>query len=125
MATRLSLRVDFDTGGRLGPGKIALLEAIQDSGSISAAGRSFGMAYSRAWQLVDEMNRMFERPVIDAQGGGRNGGGARLTDFGAELVALYRTAEGKVRRSAAKELGALEAALARPAAKGKRSGKAS
>lgn len=114
MAPRLSLRVDFDNGERLGPGKVALLEAIQETGSISAAGRSFGMAYSRAWQLVDTMNRMFAEPVIDAQGGGRHGGGATLTAFGERLVELYRSAEAKVSKGAAKELQALEAALAKP-----------
>jgi molybdate transport system regulatory protein len=114
MAPRLSLRIDFDNGERLGPGKIALLEAIQETGSISGAGRSFGMAYSRAWQLVDTMNHMFEEPVIDAQGGGRHGGGALLTPFGLRLVTLYRSAEAKVGKSAAKELQALEAALAKP-----------
>ncbi|HKY93715.1 MAG TPA: LysR family transcriptional regulator [Kiloniellales bacterium] len=120
MTPRLSLRVDFDNGDRLGPGKIALLEAIKKTGSISAAGRSFGMAYSRAWQLVDAMNRMFAEPVIDAQGGGRHGGGALLTPFGERLVRLYRSAEAKVGKSAAKELQALEAALAKPGGKARK-----
>src|SRR3546814_7352316 len=56
----LSLRVDIDPHGRIGPGKIKLLEQIGALGSISAAGRSMSMSYKRAWALVDELNRSEE-----------------------------------------------------------------
>ncbi|MFN8722426.1 MAG: winged helix-turn-helix domain-containing protein, partial [Rhodospirillales bacterium] len=64
MSPRLSLRIDFPDGVRLGPGKVALLEAIGRTRSISAAGRSLGMSYRRAWLLVDAVNRAFEEPVV-------------------------------------------------------------
>ena len=54
----LSVRIDLDTEGRIGPGKIQLLENIQACGSISAAGRAMDMSYKRAWDLVDEINRI-------------------------------------------------------------------
>jgi molybdate transport system regulatory protein len=111
MSTRVTLRMDFDTGQRLGPGKVALLEAIRKTGSISAAGREFGMAYRRAWLLTDEMNRMFAQPLVATRGGGRNGGGAVLTELGEEVVALYRDAESKVRRSTSKEVVRIERVL--------------
>ena len=75
----LSIRIDFDDEGRLGPGKVALLERIASEGSISAAGRSMNMSYKRAWELVSEINRTFEEPLVTAQTGGRAGGGAVLT----------------------------------------------
>lgn len=112
MATRLTLRLDFDTGSRLGPGKIALLEAIDRTGSIAAAGREFGMSYRRAWLLTDEVNRTFDRPVVEARGGGRNGGGAALTNRGREIVALYRSAEEAARKSTERELKRLARVLA-------------
>jgi len=104
MSTRLTLRIDFDTERRLGPGKIALLEAIGRHGSIAAAGREFGMAYRRAWLLTSELNGMFAKPLIEARGGGRNGGGAELTNLGQTVVDLYRNAERKVRRSTLREI---------------------
>ena len=55
--THLSIRIDLASGDRIGPGKIALLEAIRSTGSISAAARSIGMSYRRAWLLVEEINR--------------------------------------------------------------------
>ena len=53
----LSVRIDLDAEGRIGPGKIQLLENIHACGSISAAGRAMDMSYKRAWDLVDEINR--------------------------------------------------------------------
>lgn len=114
MSTRLTLRLDFDDGRRLGHGKIALLEAIQRTGSIAAAGREFGMAYRRAWLLTDELNHMFARPLIETRGGGKNGGGARLTDLGAEVVTLYRAAEAKALTVASDEIARMEVALSTP-----------
>ena len=61
IALRLFLKIDAET--RVGHGKIALLEKIQETGSISAAGRSLDMTYRRAWELVDHMNKAFGRPL--------------------------------------------------------------
>jgi molybdate transport system regulatory protein len=74
----------------MGPGKADLLEAIHATGSISAAGRSLGMSYRRAWLLVDEMNRAFATPLVEAHLGGAGGGGARVTDLGHEALRRYR-----------------------------------
>jgi molybdate transport system regulatory protein len=112
MPARLTLRLDFDDGRRLGHGKIALLEAIRRTGSISAAGREFGMAYRRAWLLTDELNHMFFAPLIEARGGGKNGGGAVLTALGEQVVTLYRTAEAKAIAGATEEIARLERAFA-------------
>ncbi|MBS9721282.1 LysR family transcriptional regulator [Tianweitania sp. BSSL-BM11] len=89
----LSLRIKLDPAGHIGSGKIDLLERIAASGSISAAAREMGMSYKRAWDLVEEMKRMFGRPVVETQSGGRQGGGARLTPMGDMLVSRYRAAE--------------------------------
>ena len=79
MPTRLTVRLDFDEERRLGVGKIALLEAIEKTGSISAAGRLHAMSYRRAWLLVGELNQLFATPLVAAHNGGAKGGGAALT----------------------------------------------
>lgn len=89
----LSLRIDLDPEGRIGPGKIELLEQIAAFGSISAAARRMDMSYKRAWDLVEEMNRIFGKPVIAARTGGREGGGARLTAVGQAIVSRFRAIE--------------------------------
>lgn len=74
----------------MGPGKADLLEAIARCGSISAAGRQLGMSYRRAWLLVDTMNRCWKEPLVATMPGGTAGAGARLTEFGATMLAHYR-----------------------------------
>ena len=109
---RVVIRLDLSPKGRIGPGKIALLEQIGANGSISAAGRALGMSYRRAWILVEELNRMFRQPVVMAQPGGSGGGGATLTPLGSRLVDSYRAIEMEAQLQAAGRLAALEAALA-------------
>ncbi len=89
----LSLRIDFAEGRRLGPGKVLLLEAVDEHGSISAAGRAIGMSYKRAWDLIDEMNQIFVEPVVESKSGGKQGGGAVLTALGHRIVTTYRKME--------------------------------
>src|SRR6202789_689414 len=112
MGTRLTIRLDFELGRRLGAGKVALLESIEKTGSISAAGRSHQMSYRRAWLLVDELNQLFTEPVVSAHHGGVKGGGAALTDQGRRIVALYRNAEAKMQVAAQGEIDELERDLA-------------
>ncbi|HEY1864866.1 MAG TPA: transcriptional regulator [Roseiarcus sp.] len=111
MPTRLTIRLDFSAGRRLGAGKVALLEAIEKTGSISAAGRAHQMSYRRAWLLVDELNQLFATPVVAAHHGGAKGGGASLTDRGRRVIALYRDAEAKMRAAAEDEIDELERGL--------------
>jgi molybdate transport system regulatory protein len=114
-SVRFSYRIDFSPGGRLGPGKVQLLEAIGETGSISAAGRAMAMSYRRAWLLVDDLNRIFRQPLVEAQPGGAKGGGAHLTPFGREVLTLYRGIEAKALAEGAREIEALRDMIAMPA----------
>ncbi len=73
----------------MGPGKADLLAAIAETGSISAAARAMRMSYRRAWLLVQTINACFDPPLVEAEKGGRTGGGARLTAAGAQVLARY------------------------------------
>ena len=109
----LSVRIDLDSERRIGPGKIQLLENIHKNGSISAAGRAMDMSYKRAWDLVDEINRICRQAAVERQTGGKNGGGAVLTPFGRSLVARYRKIERTATTAARKELQALRSDIGR------------
>jgi len=86
----------------IGPGKADLLEHIDAAGSISAAARAMGMSYSRAWALVDVMNRAFKQPLVESATGGARGGGATLTGHGREVLALYRAMQATLDAAAAR-----------------------
>lgn len=100
-------RVDLAHDCSLGPGKIGLLEGIERSGSLSAAARSMGMSYRRAWLLLHSTNEAFQEPVVELAVGGRDGGGARLTAFGRRLVADFRDFERAVDDLAAERFAGL------------------
>jgi molybdate transport system regulatory protein len=105
--TQLSIRIDLASGGRIGPGKVALLEAIQSTGSISGAARSIGMSYRRAWLLVEDINRSLREPAVTAEIGGVHGGGAVVTPVGERVVELYRTIESQARAATGGEFRAI------------------
>lgn len=115
--TTLKLRILFGST-MLGPGKAQLLELIRDTGSISAAGRQMDMSYKRAWMLVEEMNTAYRAPLVSRSRGGPGGGGAQLTETGAEVLRLYHRALDSATKAAAPELAALTALLATKAEAG-------
>jgi molybdate transport system regulatory protein len=95
-------RVDFSKDESIGPGKIALLERIAASGSLSQAARDLDMSYRRAWQLLESTNKSFLDKVALTAKGGRGGGGATLTSFGHELISSYRAFEKELQVRAAR-----------------------
>lgn len=115
--TQLKLRILFD-GAMLGPGKADLLGRIARTGSIAAAGREMDMSYKRAWSLVEEMNAAFSQPLVQSARGGPGGGGARLTETGEQVLALYRDVLLRAEAAAAAPLATLEALLAPRQARG-------
>lgn len=96
----MSFRVDFSPECAVGPGKIALLEHIGTTGSLSEAARRLKMSYRRAWLLLEDLNTSFQQPVAEMSVGGRGGGGASLTAFGKDLVDAYRNFEAHIRKRA-------------------------
>jgi molybdate transport system regulatory protein len=103
--TAVRFRVHFGGGTTVGPGKIELLEQIELTGSLSKAARAMDMSYRRGWLLLDSMNTSYAEPVAVTAKGGRGGGGATLTAFGRELVAVYRGLDALFQKRAALAFG--------------------
>jgi molybdate transport system regulatory protein len=109
-------RVDLAPRCSLGPGKIALLEAIDAEGSLTRAAASLGMSYRYGWLLLDDMKQAFTEPVTRATVGGVHGGGVELTGFGREVVRRYHLALRRMDVVARSAFGPLvKKAAARPA----------
>ena len=95
---RFRLRVRVGDVVAIGPGKIDLLEAIAETRSITAAAKSIGMSYRRAWILVDQINACLRQPAVASAKGGEHGGGSQLTPAGEALVDRYRRIEARAAR---------------------------
>jgi molybdate transport system regulatory protein len=111
----LTLRVLSADSPAMGPGRAQLLALIDSTGSISAAAREMGMSYRRAWQLVEAINASFNRPVVITAVGGKSGGGAAVTAYGREIVALYRGMEEKASAAITSDLKQFSQWLRKPA----------
>lgn len=112
-ALRPQLRISFKKSIAMGPGKADLLDAIDRTGSISAAAREMDMSYRRAWLLVETMNTSFSRLVVETATGGVHGGGARVTSFGRDIVRRYRDMERRAAEAVADDLNQFSALLRR------------
>lgn len=112
--TVIKIRIDFDGERYIGHGRVQLLELIGQHGSIAKAAKAMDMSYKRAWYLMDEFNSMFADPLIERQHGGKGGGAAKLTPFGAELIRQYRDMELKALSVFAKPLASIEKHLTEP-----------
>jgi molybdate transport system regulatory protein len=81
--------LDGKDGTFLGHGRVVLMERIRELGSITKAAKSMGMSYRHAWRLVDSMNRQSPRPFVVTATGGKNGGGAVVTEDGERAIRLF------------------------------------
>jgi molybdate transport system regulatory protein len=99
-----TFRIEMAPGKRLGPGKVRLLELVAETGSISAAARAMAMSYRRAWLLIEESNALFAAPLVESFAGGTGGGGARLTELGAKVIAAYKELEEQATNLVARRL---------------------
>ncbi len=97
----IKIRLRQGDGYAMGPGKADLLEAIQETKSIAAAGRKLGLSYSKSRHLLDELNRDFESPLVIATKGGSSGGGSQLTEQGQQILVQFRSMEARAREAIA------------------------
>lgn len=105
------LRIGDGKSWAIGPGKVALLEAIESTGSISAAARKLDMSYKRAWDLVAEMNASLSKPAVTTAPGGRSGGGTTVTPVGRQITETYRDIERSAASTASVQIQALKRLL--------------
>ena len=73
--------------------RIKLLEKIEEHGSISQASKAAGMSYKGAWDAVNSMNNLADKPLTVNVTGGRSGGGTFLTEEGRSLIQMFRMVE--------------------------------
>lgn len=107
MTATAALVLSSGGAGQVGARRIALLEAIAGHGSIAAAAKAEGLSYKGAWDAVQALNNLFDRPLVTGHAGGRRGGAATVTAEGRSVIAAFRLVQGELTHA----LGVLETRL--------------
>ena len=87
----------------MGPGRVELLEKIQATGSINQAAKLMNMSYKKAWELVNSMNSQTLKPIVITRTGGKEGGGAVISEEAQFLIQLFKEAQVRFDAYLAKE----------------------
>jgi molybdate transport system regulatory protein len=74
----------------LGGDRISLLEKIDECGSITKAAKEVGISYKTAWETVNIMNNLADKPLVERITGGKGGGGTSLTSEGKDVIRQFR-----------------------------------
>ena len=93
MGYKIKSKIWIESNGQilLGEGRVSLLKAIDETGSLNKAAKLLKMSYKKAWSLVDMMNKRSEYPITSATVGGKGGGGVQLTSYGKTLIDTFET----------------------------------
>lgn len=105
----LSIRLRLGGTARIGPGKVALLEAIARTGELRQAAEAMGMSARRAWLLIDSLNQAFDPPLVDSIE--PDGTRMQLSPLGVALIEAYRAVEQSTADAVAQRFGRIEARL--------------
>ena len=91
MSYKIKSRIWIESEGHvlLGEGRVHLLKAIQETGSLSKAAKTLNLSYKKAWNLIDSVNKSAKKPVTINSIGGKGGGGAEITDYGKSLINVF------------------------------------
>lgn len=82
--------IQTESGPFLGYGRVELLEKIDEFGSLRKAAAEMKISYRQAWDFIDQMNKRWDKPLVEMGRGGKGGGGAVLTQEGHQAIKLFR-----------------------------------
>ena len=98
LRVRSALTLETHAGALAGKRWMGLLAHIGGTHSIAGAAKAVGLSYKAAWDAIEAMNNLSDRPLVRRFKGGRGGGGTRLTARGRQLVGTYRAVEAENNR---------------------------
>ncbi|WP_299682213.1 winged helix-turn-helix domain-containing protein [uncultured Tenacibaculum sp.] len=81
--------IEVDDRVFLGEGRIQLLKAIDEVGSLSKAAKALQLSYKKAWHLLNSMNTSGKQHITTNSIGGKGGGGTQLTEYGRDLIKIF------------------------------------
>ena len=90
LKVRSRIWLENQKGTFFGEGRMNLLQAVEEFGSINKAAKSMNMSYQKAWKLIDSMNKSSDKPLVVKASGGKDGGGTLVTDEGKKAISLFK-----------------------------------
>ena len=90
--------INEEEGHFMGLGRVRLLENIKKTGSITKGAKEMKMSYRQAWQMVEDMNKRADKPLVEKILGGKGGGGAMVTETGEKAIKLFYKLEEKIKK---------------------------
>ncbi|HZY80061.1 MAG TPA: winged helix-turn-helix domain-containing protein [Cyclobacteriaceae bacterium] len=105
---RIRLFIDVDGEKFFGPGRVELLQHVDETGSIAKAAKAMGMSYKKAWAMVVDLNAKGQKPYVVSHKGGQKGGGAELTPSAKKMLAAYAKLGGQLKNLVKKNSGILK-----------------
>ncbi|MFN3479687.1 MAG: winged helix-turn-helix domain-containing protein [Thermodesulfovibrionales bacterium] len=97
MEIKSKLWIEIDGEPVFGRGRRFLLQAIDKYGSINQAAKEINISYRKAWSYIKAMEDRLGIRLVERQVGGRNGGGAQLTEDARDFLRRYEILEKGVR----------------------------
>ena len=91
------LTAELKLAGRLDARFFALLQALDQTGSINKAARTAGLSYKGAWMLLESACNLANEPLMETVTGGAGGGGTRLTEVALGLLSAWQELEAEHR----------------------------
>lgn len=90
LKAKVNIWIEKDSEVVLSLWRIRLLEAIEETGSISAAASKMGISYRRAWEKIQECETRLDLKLVDTQTGGSGGGGSSLTPEALDYIGRFK-----------------------------------
>ena len=101
LAIKSKIWIEDDEGKMVfGTGRLRILIAIEEHGSILGASKAMGMSYRAVWGKIKSTEQRLGKPMLQKQTGGAHGGGSTLTPFGRTLIERFRQLEDLTRSTA-------------------------
>ena len=94
---RLSImNPDAESGSLFGRGIASLCLGVRETGSLNAAAKGMGMAYSKAWRIIKDTEAALDLQLLNRDGAH----GSDLTEAGNKLLDTYLAIEEKLQKEA-------------------------
>ena len=89
MEIKFRLWIDNEDQVVAGSGRVRLLEAIKEHGSITKAAKEMEISYKKAWKLIDSLNNAADQALVSTNAGGKGGGGTIITEKGETIIQQF------------------------------------